>query len=255
MNVRVQQVIDQVSDRINRWSTVEAVLLAEGSAESVFDPYLTISLDIYYNNTIPLAEARQEYFTDAVAFESSAMQNKDRFLLEDIPVRLEYKDRSHTDELVRHYEDYLWAFRDVGTYPFHRLQHGRVLRTESEWVELMRAELSRLPERFWRLLRRSFEAAMEHLLADLAAAAYREDLYFYTVAGAAFIRRVCSILFLVNHTFEPSAREMAQAVRALPVLPENFRGRFDSFLRQSPELDPGRKHEVAELLAKSVLAL
>jgi hypothetical protein len=255
MNVRVQDVIDRISERIQRWTTVEALLLAEGSAERVFDPYLTISLDVYYERTIPLADDRREYFTDSVAFESSAMQNKDRFLLDDIPVRLEYKDRSHTEELVRHYEDYLWAFREVGTYPFYRLQSGRVLYTQSEWVELMRAELTRLPEEFWRLLRGCFEAAMEHLLADLAAAAYREDLYFYTVSAAAFIRRVCNVLFLVNRSFEPSARQIARAVMELPVLPESFRGRFDSFLRESPELDPGRKHEVAELLAKSVLAL
>jgi hypothetical protein len=60
---------------------------------------------------------------------------------------------------------------------------------------------------------------------------------------------------VINREFEPSARKSSEYVFTLPSLPENFRGRFESFLRQDGGLDMRRKAEVAELMAKSVLAM
>jgi hypothetical protein len=48
---------------------------------------------------------------------------------------------------------------------------------------------------------------------------------------------------------------VADEVRGLRVLPEAFEARFESFLRSGDGVSPDRKREIAELLAKSVLAL
>ena len=64
-----------------------------------------------------------------------------------------------------------------------------------------------------------------------------------------------SFLFAVNRTFEPSARLLVEKVLELPRLPDGFRGRFESMLRDDPELPRERKREIAELLVKSILPM
>jgi hypothetical protein len=59
----------------------------------------------------------------------------------------------------------------------------------------------------------------------------------------------------LNRTFEPSDRLIAERVQELPNLPDGFGGRFESMLRDNPELSQERKLEVAELLVKSILPM
>ena len=96
---------------------------------------------------------------------------------------------------------------------------------------------------------------MAHALSDLKAATLQDDSYFYVISSASFVKKLVSLLFIENKTFEPSGRNCYKDVLALGYLPENFRGRFESLLRQDGSLDMEKKAEVASLLAKSVVSM
>jgi hypothetical protein len=148
-----------------------------------------------------------------------------------------------------------WIYHDAGTYLFYRLLHGQVLHKQTSWLDQTRKTLSAMPDHFWWAIQNGARISAAYYLNDLRAAVYRGDNLFYVFSLSHFLHSLCSFLFAVNRTFEPSARMIAERVRDLPRLPDGFGGRFESMLRDDPELPPERKREIAELLVKSILPM
>jgi len=255
MKQKVEHISSELAARLSGLRGVDAITLAETSAVDLSDPYFFVSLDVYYRGSLTEAEVRHKLFQDAGAFESSTVASKDRFLIEGLPVRIEYKDMARIDEILGKVEQNLWVFRQTGTYMFNRLQTAVVLKQKSNWIETVRKTLDNLPASFWMLLAKSSEATMEHYLGDYAAGVIRGDALFSLVSAAGFIKSCCSTLFVLNHRFEPSSRVLSDRVVELPLLPEHFRARFETFLSDDPDSTPGRKREIAELIATSVVRL
>jgi len=114
------------------------------------DPYFALIFDVYYRKPIiPAEERRRLYGDDVLAFETSAQGNKDRFLIGDLPVRIEYKDVGKINELVTIADsqtDHLWLIKDSGTYGFYRLAQEDVLFHRSPWIDEIRQLLSNCPK-------------------------------------------------------------------------------------------------------------
>ena len=64
-----------------------------------------------------------------------------------------------------------------------------------------------------------------------------------------------SALFMENGQFEPSHRGYLAQMADLKTQPDDFAGRFESFLRPDSELPPARKYEIAKLIARSIVNL
>lgn len=255
MEKTVAGIADALTNQLRLIPGVEAITL-QGDAEiSPDDPYFYLSLDLYYRGELPDPELRREIFSDTGAFESSSHGMKDRFFIDALPVRIEYKHIEGINRLVKEPVEHLSAFREAGTYMFYRIRHGKVIFQDGFWLEETRKGIGNLPDLFWKQLAESSRARAEHFLADLGSAVIAGDSLFYMVSLTGFIRSICSFLLAVNRRFEPSGRHLKEAVLSLPVLPENFRGRFDSLIRDDPEFGPLRKREVAELMTRSVLLL
>ena len=255
MKPRVEAAINEIVAVLKRWDGVDTISLVDTGFEDIYDPYFFVSLDVYCSGDIPDADERSAEFPDVVAFETLKLTRKDRFLLDDIPFRLEYKDIDRFNRIIQGARGAGGTFRDSGTYMFYRLKEGHVIYQKSEWLDEVRKDLESFTDEFWDMLREAFQARMEHYLGDLSAAVMREDDLFYLVSSAGFVRSACSVLFAINHRFEPSGRLLYEQTRSLPVLPESFNGRFDSLLRSAHALSSSRRAEVAELLAKSIVAL
>ena len=253
MKRKVEQICADITDKLSMWEGVEAIVLVSPVTIDPDDPSLFISLDVYYHGDLIEPVKRHALFAEAGAFESSSVATKDRFIIREIPVRVEYKAVERIDTILERAEEHLYVFRQTGTYMFYRLATGSVLYKRSDWLNAVRDRMHRIPDSFWVLLRDSCRSTMEHYLSDLSAAVINDDAFFFLVSAAGFIKSFCSLLFVINHTFEPSGRQLYVKVFELPILPENFKGRFESFLREDPEFGPERKREVAELLAKSVV--
>jgi len=255
MKPRVESAINRIVAVLESWDSVDTIALVETGSDDIYDPYFFVSLDVYYAGDIPASETRRQELPDVVAFETLRLTHKDRFLLDDIPVRLEYKDIERFNRIIQGARGPEGAFRDSGTYMFYRLKHGRILYQKSEWLSEVRKDLESFSDAFWEMLREAFQARMEHYLGDLNAAVVRGDNLFYLISSAGFVRSVSSVLFAINHRFEPSGRLLYDQTIQLPVLPESFQGRFESLLRPSDALSSSRRAEIAELLAKSIVAL
>ncbi len=255
MKRKVERIANSITEVMKAVPGVDCVLLHDSAETDFGNPYFFLSFDVYYNGIFPDAGERMDLFREVGAFESSHFSRKDRFFLENLPVRIEYKQKDRVDSIVNDNEGNLWAFHENGTYMFYRLSTGKILLKNSDWIDMVRGKLDNLSPEFWSTLRESSMRSLEHYLVDLSSAAVNEDNLFYIVSLSGYLKYLCSFLFVVNRKFEPSRRRLADQVVNLEVLPENFFGRFDSLIREDVEFPPSRKREVAKLLTKSLIHL
>jgi len=259
MKFKTKLLVDRFASIISQWSGVECVSLNEAALPNTLDPYFALIMDIYYQDSIPGAEERHLlYGNDLVAFETSAKESKDRFLVGDIPIRLEYKSVRMIEELVAIADtklESLWFIKDSGTYSFYRLSQGEIIFNRNNWIMDIRRRLSNLSDEFWQSMRNAHESKMEHFLSDLGAALMQGDDFFYLISAAGFIKSACITLFCINRRFEPSHRAYYKQVLELKALPDSFPAYFESFLRSGPELTMERRYSIAQYIAKGIISL
>jgi len=259
MKYKTKLLVDRFTSIVSAWGGVEAVCLNEAALPDTLDPYFALILDIYYKDPIPGPEERQTLFGDDLqAFETSARANKDRFLIGDIPVRLEYKPVRRVEELITIADtrlENLWLIKDKGTYGFYRLSNGEIIFHRTDWIKDMRDRLKNLGHEFWQNMRNAHESKMEHFLSDLGAAVMQGDDFFYHISAAGFMKNACLTLFCINERFEPSHRAYYKQVLELKVLPDSFRGYFENFLKVSSESSQQRNFYIAQHIAKGIVSL
>jgi hypothetical protein len=258
MKPKVRELADALVAAISGWESVECVCLNEAATTDTLDPYFALILDVYVHGKIPALPDRLKAYPEHTVHETSPTGHKDRFLVGELPVRIEYKSVERIEELVGIAEGLgsdLWKLRDSGTYAFYRLVHCRSLFQRTDWLVRITGALSSLPDDFWVAMRSFYQSSMEHYLSDLGAALVQDDPFHYMISAANFIKYACAALFMENGQFEPSHRGYLAQVSALRTLPDDFAGRFESFLRPDSELPPLRKYEIAKLIARSVVSL
>lgn len=240
---------------LERWSAVDTVLVLRFGGDR-YDPSFFISYDVYLRGEIPSARERQEQLPFATSFETTLDGMKDRFLVDDVPVRLEYKEIGEVDSRIHDCCNDATPNGGVGdTYGYYRIMTGEELLTRSSWLAETRAALAALPPHFWERNIWFHRARMDHSLADLSSAAFAGEELFYQLSLAAFLQNLASLLFAINNQFEPSGRSLKPALLGLPLLPEEFATRFQYLLDTDGQINRKRKREIAQLIARSVLRL
>ncbi|MCL2066857.1 MAG: DUF4037 domain-containing protein [Treponema sp.] len=259
MKYKTKVLVDRFSQLLQTWPGVECITLNEAALPDPLDPYFALILDVFCSGQIPDAEERcQSYGNDVAAFESSGQNEKDRFLIGNIPVRLEYKNTEKIEELVGIADtnnESLWLIKDSGTYTFYRLENGEIIFSRNNWIKGIMKRLKKLPPQFWKEMRITAQSKMEHFLSDLGAACFQGDQFHYLIASAGFIKAACLTLFCINERFEPSHRAYFKQVYELPVLPESFLGNFETFLENCPGGKMDSRFHLAKLIAKSIVTL
>ena len=259
MKYKTKLLVERFASIVSKWPGVECVSLNEAALPDTLDPYFALILDVYYKGQIPNVKERQElYGEDLHAFETSGNESKDRFLIGDIPIRIEYKSVGMIEEFVNIADlklESLWLIKDSGTYGFYRLSQGEVVFHRSDWINKIHARLENLGNEFWQDMRNAHESKMEHFLNDLGAALIQRDDFFYLISAAGFIKTACLTLFSINRRFEPSHRAYYKQVMELKELPDSFRSYFETFLRPDPEITMERKFSLAQLMAKGIVSL
>ena len=128
MNYKTKLLVERFAGLLSQWPGVECITLNEAALPDILDPYFALILDVFYSAPIPGAEERCAlYGGDVAAFESTGQNEKDRFLIGEIPVRLEFKFTGKIEELVSiadTKQESLWLVKDSGTYGFYRLTKG-----------------------------------------------------------------------------------------------------------------------------------
>jgi len=259
MKYKTKVLVDRFSEILSSWPGVECITLNEAALPDQLDPYFALILDVFCSGPIPGIEERcRLYGDDVAAFESSGQNEKDRFLIKEIPVRLEFKFTGKIEELVSiadTKQESLWLIKDSGTYGFYRLANGEIIFSRNDWINGIRKRLENLPDQFWREMRNAVQSKMEHFFSDLGAACFQGDHFHYLIASAGFIKAACLTLFCVNKRFEPSHRAYFKQIHELPILPESFLAQFETFLENSPGIDMDSRFYLAKLIAKNIVAL
>ena len=259
MKFKTKLLVDRFASIISQWPGVECVALNEAALPDTLDPYFALIMDIYYQELIPGAEERQGlYGDDLEAFETSGQGSKDRFLIGDIPIRLEYKSVRMIEELITIADtrlESLWFIKDSGTYSFYRLSQGEIIFSRNNWMKNIRRRLGNLGDEFWQIMRTAHESKMEHFLGDLGAAFMQGDEFFYLISAAGFVKNACLALFCINRRFEPSHRAYYKQVLELKELPDSFPAYLETFLRSDPEMTMERKYSLAQYIARGIVSL
>jgi len=259
MKYKTRMLVERFTGVISQWPGVECITLNEAAQADILDPYFALILDVFISAPIPDALKRcQAYGNDVGAFESSGQNEKDRFLIGDIPVRLEYKNVGKVEELVSIVDtnvDSLWLIKDSGTYGFYRLVNGDVIFSRGNWIHDIRKRLEKIGEMFWLETRGAAQSKMEHFLSDLGAASFQGDEFHYLLSSAGFIKTACLVLFCINKRFEPSHRAYYKQVIDLPTLPKSFAAQLENFLDTEPGASMERRFKLATLIARGIEAL
>ncbi len=254
MKHKVERLANSLVKVIRAWDCVDCITVGEHAEMDTLDPYFALVLDVYGISNVPGPEIRQAEFGFPGAFESAQAQTKDRFFLEGLPVRVEYKRVAEIDRLLDHSLDFIKILKNSGTYPLYRLQTAKVLFARSGWIEGAQTRLAHLDANFWPVMQQTFLTKMEHYFSDLGEAILCEDDFYYTVSAAGFLRFAAASLFMVNRRFEPSHREIDSQLRCLPKLPDDFIGSWENFIRDEGQSGRSRKRGLAELIAKSLIS-
>jgi hypothetical protein len=259
MKYKTKLLADRLVQILSVWPGIECVTVNEAALPDILDPYFALILDVFYGAPIPPPEERcRLYGQDLLAFETSLQAVKDRFLIGDIPVRLEYKSTAKIEELVDIADtrlESLWLIKDSGTYVFYRLANGDILFSRSLWLDGIRRKLEGLGDSFWEGMRGASQSKMEHFLNDLGAAYLQNDEFHYLLASAGFIKEACLTLFCVNRCFEPSHRAYYRQVLKLPRLPGSFPAELENFVCQGPDMTMERRYSLAQVIARGIVDL
>jgi hypothetical protein len=259
MKYKTKLLADRFTGILSVWPGIECITLNEAAMQDTLDPYFALILDVFYSAPIPDPEERRAlYGGDLLSFESSPLGMKDRFLIGDIPVRLEYKSTGTVEELVdiaAARVESLWLIKDSGTYGFYRLAKGEILFSRTDWLKKIRRRLEGLGDSFWKGMRSVHRSKMEHFLNDLGAAYLQNDEFHYLLASSGFIKEACLTLFCLNRRFEPSHRFYYRQVLQLPLLPDSFPAELENFVRQSPEMTMERRYSLALVIARGIVNL
>ena len=257
MKYKTKILVDRFTELLSSWKGVECITLNEAANQDTLDPYFALILDVFRSGSIPSEEERcRLYGDDVAAFESTG--EKDRFLIGDLPVRLEFKKTKKIDELVNiacDKHESIWLIKDSGTYGFYRLANCEIVFSRSNWINTVRDKLNHIDDKFWEEMRNTAQSKMEHFLSDLGAACFQGDKFHYLIASAGFIKTACQTLFCINKKFEPSHRAYYNQVRELPILPESFDGKFQAFLDNNAKDEMESKFYIAKLLAHKIVLL
>jgi hypothetical protein len=258
MRQKTKILADRFVSLLSQWQKVECISLNEAADSDILDPYFALILDVYHSGPVPAPEERSAlYGSDITVFETSSQGNKDRFLIGNLPVRLEFKATGKIEELVSFTDtrrESLWLTKDSGTYGYYRLAHGDILFSRTDWINKIRTRLSHLDNNFWIQVRDAGQSKMEHYLSDLGAALMNADEFHYLISSALFIKSACLNLFSINHRFEPSHRAYYKQVMELPLLPPSFKAQLETFLCESA-LSMDRKYSLAQVIARGIIAL
>lgn len=253
MKPRSDAATQYVANVVSQWESARTLTVLENEA-GIDDPYFYLSLDIFLDGDIPDYAVREQAFSECAAFEATKLGTKDRFLFDNLPVRLEYKKRTRIEALLQSGSDATFvASRDNGTYLFYRVVNGRVLFDKDGWLETVRPRLESLPDAFWTALREGYVSRTEHDLSDLSAAQIRGDELFFFLTLGSLLKDAMSCVYAENKAFEPPPRFLWDTLIELPSLPEQFVTRFSYLYKHRAEQDMSRTREIAELLVRSLV--
>ena len=118
MKTKVKKNVDTIVEVLKDWEGVQAIVLQHFAEKDIYDPNFSITLDVFRDGSIPGNEQRQAAFPEARYFDTSRMKMKDRFMMNDLPVRISYKDTVRVDAVLATVDEDTWLTMERGTYLF-----------------------------------------------------------------------------------------------------------------------------------------
>lgn len=247
MRQKILELARGLESSIQTFGTIEGVLVLDSDLDQ-YDPYFVILIDVYVRGPLAGPAKRQEVFSKAGAFEGN--ERKDRFMMSDLPIHIEYKDAERFDAIT---DGHMEAFIEQ-SYALRRLMTGMVLSDTKGYIQGLRNTLQEIPPGFWEKMSRRFCSKLEHYLEDMLAASGRNDKLHFILAKAGLLESAVAALCALNHAFVPSHRQMGEMLHGIPRVPDGFIPKFDTLVSWDAE-PMNRQAELASLLVKKILSI
>ncbi len=249
MVVLQQEMINDLLQHLGQLKDVEAIIRLPILPKEYEEPLFSLKLDVFLKEELPDFELRKKLIPEASFFEASKRKPKDRFFWKNLPIHVEYKLCHQWEELMQlvQQNDFHW---DGSTYPFFRVAEGIVLRDHSGWIHRQKDTLFNLPGSFFIIHLGLLRDRLEHLVSDLAIAAYARDQLMFQMTLGKYLETLVEAWFTMDKNFMPPFDQVLLRLKELEFLPEGAMGILDVLTRSDVEME--RRLEVARRSAKCI---
>jgi hypothetical protein len=255
LKIKVQEIANECAQKMASLKNCRAVVLGETNGFEVYDPGFTIDLDVFHHGKLPPVSERKKVLGDPKIFESPPVYPVDRFLVDDLPVIVNYKRIDKINDIFKRIAKHEWVFRKATTNILYRLKEGNILYNKDGWILSVRKRFGKIPADFWSNILISANFLIEYYYRELSVAAAKNDGLLYLISLSNLIHSICGYIFAINKEFEPGPRILHERLLNLKILPDEFTSRFDIIIDPSSEYSLEKKSEVARLLVSSLLQM
>jgi len=255
LNRKVQEIATECAQKLAALKNCRAVVLGETNGFGVYDPGFTIDLDVYHHGALVPVSARKEVLGNPKIFESPPVYPVDRFLVDDLPVIVNYKRIDKINDIFKRIARHSWVFRKATTNILYRLKEGNILYNKDGWILKIRKRINKIPANFWTNILTSASFLIEYHYRELSVAALKNDGLLYLLSISNVIHSICGYIFALNKEFEPGTGFLNDRLLNLKILPDEFKSRFDILIDPSSEYSLEKKTEVARLLVSSLIQM
>jgi hypothetical protein len=246
MRQKLLSIVNKILESVPHIGDFLGLIVMENTRE-LYDPYFIVSIDVYLRGRPVPVQVRQALFEYGGAFE--ATEHKDRFLIDEMPVRIEYRDIDHYEGLKS--ADYCAFVQD--SFALRRLVSGTIMQDSQGILESLRAKALELPATYWNEATNLVEQRLDHALEDMKSASVNNDELLFSISKARVLEQFVALLCSLNRRFLPSPRDYANEILELNKRPDDFLGRIRTLLSWSAE-PISRQTELAELIVEELLA-
>jgi len=245
--------VDRITNIIKKWNHVET-LTYYVLGKDKYDPYYTLLFDVYYKSELPSKVERRRIFDFAEFIETSRITTKDRMLIDDVPVRINYKSLEEVESFIKDFRSDAPRYYVQTTYPLWRISHFEVHYTKGEWFSNVKMMIAELPDSFWVRQLRILRKKVEHILVDMKSALFAKDDFFFFISSSSFIWYLIEFFHVAAHRFVPPGKLLGHSLRTLPGLSEELSSRISTFFRDKSDLSHAQRLQLAELIVQNAFS-
>ncbi|MBN2736664.1 MAG: hypothetical protein JXR70_06755 [Spirochaetales bacterium] len=255
MKRKVNEIVKKYSEKLTGISNIEAILVNDRAANDVYDPNFTIDFDIFHKGELVTPDKRQEILENPAFFETSPVYPVDQFLVDNLPVHLNYKDINGISQVLDRITKKEWVYRKEMSSVLYRILKGQVIYSKNGWVNSTREQISGISDWFWQRVLDSTRFLLETNLQSLNLSVVTKNHLLYQTSLATIIDSISSFIFALHRQHKPSTELILSAVKTLENATSEFISWFEALIIPDSELNPEKKYEIATRLTKWINSL
>ncbi len=238
-----KKIAEKIVAIIQEWESTEAIAeYTQGT--NIYDTGFCIDI-IVYCTKLPFKIQRRRSFHFVNLYEYLATSNQDRLLLEGIPLRIRYELIRKTERLCKNPSQAQKTLNCL--QKFWWITVPRIAYSRSGRLEQVQQCIQDLPQGFWNKHKRALAVSLQDRVRNLRLAEQFNNAYLFSCSVTDFARVFVSLLFCLEHKFEPPEGVVMDALDKHVHIPATVLNRLKIFVFDT-DLSFLQRSAIAELI-------